>query len=86
MGDEDTADMNPADILNSDDKAETAVGKQDATEEDKTGLAGIVPGADSPTLQKVWAGKYKGKEDQIIDDALEDPKAWRLLFFLGGGM
>ncbi len=49
-------------------------------------IAGLVPGGDSPTLRGVMAGKYKGKEGKIIDDALEDPKAWRLLFFLGGGM
>ena len=49
-------------------------------------LTSLVPGGDSPTLRGVMAGKYKGKEGKIIDDALDDPKAWRLLFFLGGGM
>lgn len=53
---------------------------------DGDSIAGLVPGGDSPTLRGVMAGKYKGKEGKIIDDALEDPKAWRLLFFLGGGM
>ncbi len=56
------------------------------TSGDGDSIAGLIPGGDSPTLRGVMAGKYKGKEGKILDDALEDPKAWRLLFFLGGGM
>jgi hypothetical protein len=49
-------------------------------------LMGMIPGANSPTLQRWMDGKYKGKESQALDDAMEDPKVWRLMFFLGGGM
>jgi hypothetical protein len=44
----------------------------------------LVPGGKSPTLKRLMAGKYTGKEDQAIDDAITDPQAWRLLSFLGG--
>lgn len=49
-------------------------------------LTDMIPGANSPTVKGWMAGKYKGKESQALDDALEDPKIWRLVFFLGGGI
>ena len=65
----------------------------DKTAENKTGgkkdddsLTDLIPGANSPTVKGWMAGKYKGKEAQAFDDALEDPKFLRMLFFLGGGM
>ena len=48
------------------------------------GLWAMIPGLDSPTLEAWDAGKYKGKEGQALDDALEDPKLWRLAFSLSG--
>lgn len=67
-------------------------GDKDA-KEDKSGgkktedsLTDMIPGANSPTVKGWMAGKYKGKEAQALDDALEDPKIWRLVFFLSGGM
>ena len=53
---------------------------------DDESLTDLIPGANSPTVKGWMAGKYKGKEAQAFDDALEDPKFLRMLFFLGGGM
>jgi hypothetical protein len=44
----------------------------------------LVPGGKSPTLKRLMAGKYAGKEDQAVEDAISDPQAWRLFSFLGG--
>jgi hypothetical protein len=44
----------------------------------------LVPGGNSPTLKRWREGKYKGNEDQAIEDAIYDPQAWRLASFLGG--
>lgn len=49
-------------------------------------LMDMIPGANSPTVKGWMDGKYKGKESQALDDAIEDPKLWRLVFFLSNGM
>ena len=74
----------PTALLNSGDKdakADKPVGKNDGDS-----LTDMIPGANSPTVKRWMAGKYKGKESQALDDAIEDPKIWRLIFFLSGGV
>ena len=44
----------------------------------------VVPGGKSPTLKRLMAGKYAGKEEQALEDAMGDPQAWRLVSFIGG--
>ena len=74
----------PIALLNSDDK-EAKANKPGGKNTDDL-LTDMIPGANSPTVKRWMAGKYKGKEGQALDDAIEDPKIWRLIFFLGGGM
>ena len=47
-------------------------------------LTDMIPGANSPTVKGWMDGKYKGREADVLDDAIDDPKMWRLVFFLGG--
>ncbi len=90
---EDDGDL--AGLLKSGDKDATSGEAKDGDKaaENKSGgkkdgdsLTDLIPGANSPTVKGWMAGKYKGKEAQAFDDALEDPKFLRMLFFLGGGM
>lgn len=74
----------PAALLDSGDK-DIKANKLDNKTADEA-LTDMIPGANSPTVKRWMAGKYKGKESQAIDDAIEDPKIWRLVFFLSGGM
>ena len=79
---EDTPD--PTDLLTSGDKDTT--GNKPASKNADNALTNMIPGASSPTVKRWMDGKYKGKESQAIDDAIEDPQIWRLVFFLSGGM
>jgi hypothetical protein len=74
----------PTALLTSGDK--DAGGDTPASKNADDALTDMIPGANSPTVKRWMAGKYKGKESQAIDDAIEDPKIWRLIFFLSGGM
>ena len=44
-----------------------------------------IPGGKSETIRQWRQGKYKGKEDQALEDAADDPQVWRLVYFLSGG-
>lgn len=75
-------------VLTPDEKSEDTNTKEDKADGKNAddALTDMIPGANSPTLKRWMAGKYKGHEEQAVDDAFEDPKIWRLIFFLSGGM
>ena len=79
LNDGESEAMSPEALLNPSNKSADA-GGQDGID----GLLRMIPGADSPTLKALDEGKYRGHESQVIDDAIEDPKIWRLVFSLGG--
>ena len=79
LNDGESEALNPEALLNPSNKSASADGHEGID-----GLLQMIPGADSPTLQKWDEGKYRGREAQAIDDAMEDPKIWRLVFSLGG--
>jgi len=76
--------LDPTALLTSGDKVEN--GDKPASANGEESLTDMIPGANSPTVKRWMAGKYKGKEGQVFDDAIEDPKLWRLFFSLSGGM
>ena len=76
--------LDPTVLLASGDK--TAKGDKADSANSEESLTDMIPGANSPTVKRWMAGKYKGKESQALDDAIEDPKLWRLFFSLSGGM
>ena len=79
LNDGETEALSPDALLNPSNKSAEAA--------DPGGLDGLlqmIPGADSPTLKAWDEGRYKGREGDMVDDAIEDPKIWRLVFSLGG--
>ena len=85
---EDASDVTA--LLKSGDREAKAEDKETTSDkpakEGDDALVDMIPGANSPTVKGWMAGKYKGKESQALDDALEDPKLLRLVFMLFGGM